>query len=192
MGTSFMDPADVFDAEFSEEEVDGGVAVSHSYRYGFTIARPLAVTWPVLKDFSLWMEDLAWTSVVGDAQEGSTIDFTIAPAHHDRYRRQYGFDPAVWQKVLVVERTVPGRLIVHKELSPNRREITAVYTTAVHEEDGHTIVTGLMTYGPMWASQEDADELRALVRGQDEEVAQRWKTTYIPRLRDLVESATRA
>jgi hypothetical protein len=182
---------DSFTTEWTVTRRGDEVVGDYTHRYSFTLNRPASDTWRHLKDFNLWMNDLEWNGVVGDAPEGSTIYFTLPEESHDWFNETYGADTGLeakdFRKDLAVKRAVPEKLLVHEELSESKREIGAYYIFALNESDGTTTVNGLMTYALAWAPKENENDLRAGYETQARDVTDRWLKEYIPRLRRLVE-----
>src|SRR5438128_5275306 len=159
----------------------GQQVVAHvAWSVNFTLNRPAGDVWRYMKDFNLWMEDLHYNCVVGDAAEGSSIYFTISEDFYEHYRKIYSFDPQGHKKNLIVRRNEPGKLIVWEELSADGQRIMSYYVWALTEHEGKTTVTGVMTFAPYWDSQSNERELRARYQAMADEAAARWKTAYIP------------
>jgi len=167
--------------------VDEEVVANIAWPLSFTINRPIAEVWKYIKDFNLWIEDLHYNCVAGDAREGSSIDFTIKETAQEHYGKKYGFDPKTFRKNLIVRRSEPEKLIVWEELSADGRKLVAYYVWALSEHECRTAVTGIMSYTPHWEPRINEQQLRASYEAMGDDVAQRWKTTYIPRLRQLLE-----
>jgi hypothetical protein len=185
---SYQRSDDFFASEYTLSDQGDQVMGVLTIRYRFTLNKPREETWKHLKDFSAWMNDLDWDCVVGDAPEDTVISFGLAEEHHQRFKETYGLDGKLFRKYLTVKRNVPGHIIVHEELTPDKRQVVAYYMTILDEHDGATTVTGLMSYAPYWALKSNADkEIRAVFDANKGEVPDRWKTQYIPRLRRLVE-----
>jgi hypothetical protein len=160
-----------------------------------------ADTWKYAKDFDAWQDDLAYNCVIGDQPEGTGVYFNIAPEFHEQYEQNYGVSVKDFRKDLIVRFVDPERLLVLEELSsptnvlsqwvgdepPKAREIAAYYILGLWEEDGKTTVAARFTYAPTFGPKESEEQLRASFEGMGTEVTQRWKTKYLPALRQLVE-----
>lgn len=180
---------DVVTHTLTVERTGEEVAGDFSLRFAFTVNQPVAHTWKFVKDLNLWMEDLHYNAVVGDAVEGSTVYFTISEKYHEHYKKNYsGLDPNNFKKFLIVRRAAPEKLILLEELSADKRKIGAYYVFALSERDGKTTVTGLMGYAPTWVPRASEDQMRTSYQSMASEIAERWKTSYMPRLRQIVES----
>jgi hypothetical protein len=137
----------------------------------------------------LWQEDLQYNCVIGDQSEGKTSHFTIKEKFHEHFRKSYDFDVAAFKKVIIVRKSVPEKLIVLEVLSEDRRKIDSYYVWALNESDSRTIVTGFMSYAPLWAPKSNEEQVRATYQSMAPETEKRWKEAYIPRLRQKVESS---
>lgn len=165
------------------QEVVGDTA----FRMKFTIDRPVADTWKVMKDRNLWFDDLQYDCIVGDATEGSVVSFGIREKFHQQYNDNYRMDPQRYRKFLTVRRVVPEQLLVLEELSAGGERIAAYYVNSLVERGGRTYVTGLMAYAPRRAPKDDEEKLRERLEASSREISERWTKSYIPRLRQLVE-----
>jgi len=184
---TYTDSNDVFAADWTVTPVDEEVVGEFTFRFSFDIHASTSETWNVLRDFGLWMDDLEFEEVIGDS-EGGTVYFTIAEPYYEQYRENYkawDFDPKAFRKNLIVRRAT-GNLIVVEDRSKSPRAIGGYYVLALSEQDGSSTVAGAMGYAPEWASDEAA--VRAQLESLADEVPGRWKTLYIPRLRQLVEA----
>jgi len=166
------------------EELVGHIAL---VKFRYTFSRPAETVWRYLKDFNKWQEDLQYNCVIGDQPEGATVFFTIKPEFHVHFGRVYGFDAKVFKKVSVVRKNVSGKLLVLEALSKDERKIDSYYIWALNESGGETTVEALMSYAPLWENRVSESTVRASYTAMSDEVEERWKTTYIPRLRQLVE-----
>jgi hypothetical protein len=171
---------------WSVERSGEGICAQLAFPLKFTLSRPVSDVWKYMKDFNLWLEDLHYNCVVGEASEGQTIFFTINEKAHEHYRKTYGFDPSTFKKHLIVRRSEPATLMVWDELSQDKRTLIAYYMWALSEREGKTTVSGLMGYAPHWGANDSEEQLRNAYRTIAFDVAERWRTAYIPRLRQLV------
>jgi hypothetical protein len=183
----FENTQDIVASKWSIEGVGDEVIAHIAWSLSFTIGRSVTDVWRYLKDFNLWLEDLQYNCVVGDAKEGETVYFTIKEASHEHYRSKYGFDPKEFKKTLIVRRNEPEKLIVWEELSRDRRSLIAYYLWALSGSGGKTAVSGIMSYAPHWDKKANEPQLRTSYQSLAADVSGRWKNTYIPRLRQLLE-----
>jgi hypothetical protein len=188
--SKFQRDEDLIVGRWSIEDVGDEVFGSLSFPFEFRINRPVRETWKYLKDFNLWMEDLQFSEVLGDCKEGAIVRLSVRDKeeHLEHYRKTYGIDPKTFHKFLIMKRVVPEKVIFKEELTLDRRSIAAYYNYAFNDLGAVTAVTGLMSYAPMWAPKVNKEDLRAAGNRSATEIPERWKTSYIPRLRQLVES----
>jgi len=179
---------DVVGPKCTFERVGEEVIAHVAWSPKFTIDGTIADVWKYMRDFNLWMEDFHYNCIVGNATDGESIFFVIEKGAHEYYRKEYGFDPTGFKKSLIVRRNIPGKLIVLEELSPDSRKLIAYYLWALNEHLGKTTVSGVMSYAPHWESNVMEEKLRVNYQNMAHNVAERWKTAYIPRLRQWVES----
>jgi len=125
---------------------DGEVGLTTSVRVAFRLDRSVAQTWNSLKDFNLWLADLNYDSIVGEAAQASRVSFTIRPEYYEHYATIHGIDARAFPKTLITRMIVPERLIVHEELSEDQRDIAAYYVFAIGPQDSGTAVSVLMSY----------------------------------------------
>lgn len=156
-------------------------------KFHFTISHPVARVWKYFKDFNLWMEDLKFNEIVGDQPEGSTISLTISEAYYEHYKEHYGLDPRTLEKQFTVKRVIPEKLFVKESLSKDGKAIASYYVYTLHEVGSKTIISGLMSYPPNWLSKTSEQEVRTTSESRLNEIEKRWKKSYIPRLRQVVE-----
>jgi|SRR5579863_2071809 len=169
-------------------EQDGEEIIVHiAWSLNFSIDRPTGDVWRYMRDFNLWLEDLHYNCVVGDAAEGDTVYFTINENSYEHYRKTYGIDPREFKKNLIVRRNEPGRLIVWEELSANKGKLIAYYVWTLSGQGARSTVTGVMSYPPHREPKAHEHQLRANYHVMADDVAHRWRSAYIPRLRQLVE-----
>jgi hypothetical protein len=182
---AYENSSDVFTHDFSEETVGDEVAFHLSHHVSWTIDRPAADVWPSLKDLNAWMQDLEYSTVVGDAPQTSTLTLKVRPDFYGYYEEHYGLVPD-FVKTLVVRRIEPEKVLLLEEPTGDNRGLFAYYLLTLHEHDGRTTVISEMTYAPQWVPKGSADQTRTALEHAMPEVSERWKERYIPRLRQLV------
>ena len=199
----FQRDEDVTRAEVSVKTEGDEVRADCTLWFTAVMNASAADTWKYAKDFNAWQDDLDYNCIIGEQPEGTGVYFTIAPAFHEQYEKNYRVDVKEFRKDLIVRFVDPEQLLVLEELSAptnvlsqwvgaepvKGREIAAYYIVDLHERDGRTTVAARFTYAPTFAPKENEEQLRSSFEGMGNEVTQRWKTKYLPALRQLVEGA---
>ena len=156
------------------------VILNGIHDYTFVIEKPAEKIWPCLKDLNLWLEDLDWSAVVGDS-EGDTIHFTIKSSQNLKDIA----DEKTFIKYVRVKKVVPEKLVLIDNVSNDRKKINSTYTFSLHEDNGITTVRFFANYSPWSGSIESKGDLVSGFRKMAENVDNRWRNHYIPRLKAL-------
>lgn len=182
----FENAEDIFKCTWSVDNKGKEVMCDWSALFSFTINKPTATTWKHLKDFNAWHEDLHYSGVVGDQPIGGTFELAMREEAREYYKKHYGVDPS-YKKTLIMRNNVRESELVFEEWSADRGKIAAYYVFVLHGSGDRTTITGMMSYGPQWVPQASEGQVRATYQSNSSELEERWKKSYIPRLRQLIE-----
>lgn len=188
----YENPRDAVKHQLRIDKAEGEVAVHMVLSpLDFSIDHDAMTVWKAFKDFTLWQDDMRYNNVIGDQPEGGETYLTIRPKYHAHFNETYASLPdfdASYTKTLIVRKAIPGQLLAFEALSPDGHNIESYYIFSLGERAGATAVSAFFSYAPVWGHKENEQDLWASYQHFCEEIEERWKKAYIPRLRQVLSS----
>ncbi len=171
---------------------DVGVVAGSLLSVAFDLQGSSADIWPQFKDFNLWQNSYGYyySRVVGDS-EGPGLE--IAFESGGQAKGEYDVVRVIPEHIIVLSQPVPNEKIMEDNRMPGDGGVSAGFHSFTLTSVGETtLVTAILQHAAVMAPEAagtSEDEVLAPWREYGEEGISKWRDSFIPTLKQLVESA---